>query len=566
MLTEVINSQKLVEMVEKVDIAISAFAMCAVSMIALRGEFHMFKELELCLVLVAAYLVLMHFRPKEPRKETSVGKQHSIETEPDASNSSKQVALMKRYALESNISGVMRAFRSIQQSGERLDSTVYNTVLQAHIDCGNIHAAEDFMNQIKEAGMVDVSSFHILIKAFVAVRLAAKAEAILKEAISTGAARRSSYPVVDMFNDVLVGFARENHFSAACSVLEELRTQGLNPNRGTLNAIATIINSARDADPSDDSRQILAVRQILNDFEIRGETLQIKRGVSSEHEDASPPVALPLLAAAVSRAQRVNNSEAYWHEVRMTGSLTEVKAVRKTMKQLGFLDKAEIDAWPLDGHWETDHGLTVVIEGKIVRWSGQRASRLRFTQDDRRACVLRLYGTNARGQLVSTGQTLGATKTLRWDNGDVWNSYDGRAIGQDTLHSQSMTKTLRDKNEDEAHQARAAACLKCTCRQALSVPSILESTIIQFLGSNSHYVCVSFESSQIPNSGIECGPLSSDMDMDIWRSISCRHPRVGLRHCWAAPNGNVCGQQTLVNGRETLEEDFGQHMKGVTGA
>merc|ERR1719329_1146773 len=135
------------------------------------------------------------------------------------------------------------------------------------------------------------------------------------------------------------------------------------------------------------------------------------------------------------------------------------------MKQHGFLDKMEADSSPLDGHWETDNGLTVVIEGKLLRWSGKRASRLRFTDNDRTACETRLYGEKACGHLVLPALDPTATKTLSWDNGDVWHSYDGRVIEQDTLFLQQMTKTLQDECQDEKQRECATAALQAVSRQ-----------------------------------------------------------------------------------------------------
>lgn len=179
--------------------------------------------------------------------------------------------------------------------------------------------------------------------------------------------------------------------------------------------------------------------------------------------------------------------------------------------------------------------------------------------------MLRLYGVATHGHLVSV-QAHNATKTLRWDNGDVWNSYDGRIIGQDSLFSQSMTKTLRDKMQDQMYRARASAVLRCVCKQALCVPSILENTITQFLGSDLYYVCVHFESMWNPSRIAEDGLPSLETDMDICGSISRRHPHVGLRHCWAEHGADCCGQRTLVNGEELDEDRFSRHIGAVSWA
>jgi len=255
------------------------------------------------------------------------------------------------------------------------------------------------------------------------------------------------------------------------------------------------------------------------------------------------------------------------HEIDVTGSLNQIKAVRKTLKQHGFLDKSEGEAWPLDGHWETDYNLTVVVEGKIVRWSGQRASRLRFTSEDRSACELKLYGENAHGHLVSPPHAPDARKMLMWDNGDVWYSYDGRVIGQDTLFSQTMTKTVRDKAQDEAYRARSKEVLKCVSRQGLGVPTILEENITKFLGNDLYHVRLHFASKWNPSPVDDDEELPLfDADADMCDSLSRRHPHVGLRHCWVDRTAECCGQRTLVNGLEVDEGCFSRHVGAVSWA
>lgn len=226
------------------------------------------------------------------------------------------------------------------------------------------------------------------------------------------------------------------------------------------------------------------------------------------------------------------------------------------------MDKSE-NGWPLDGHWETDHGLTVVIEGKMVRWSGRHASRLHFTNGERSACTLSLYRESAHGQLVQ-GQAPVATKSIRWSNGDTWCALDGRAIGQHVVFRQSMSKTSRDEEQGDMYRARARAVLKCVSKQALQMPAIFEDTITQFLGNDLYCVRVRFESRWNPSFKEEEDLPSSDWSSDFCEAMSRRHPQVGLRHCWADKSVNGCGQRTLANGEELSESSFNQHIKAVS--
>jgi hypothetical protein len=247
--------------------------------------------------------------------------------------------------------------------------------------------------------------------------------------------------------------------------------------------------------------------------------------------------------------------------VQITGSLASVKAVRRTLKQNGFFDKNNSVAGiasPLDGHWETEHGLTVIIEGKMVRWSRQRASKLRFTRPDRRACVLTIYGEPSQGKLLPSALVPGATKSLQWDNGDVWHSHEGRAIGPVMLCSQSMTKASRDECQHVAYRARSSAVLKCVSPKCLHLPVALEEIIKEFLGNDSYYFQVCFTSDWNP----ACMD-AIEAEADIFAFISRRHAHVGLRHCWAEKSAGCCGQRTLVNGEEVDEDCFNRHIKAV---
>lgn len=443
-----------------------------------------------------------------------------------------QVALMRKYAAVGNIKQTLSIFRAIQKSSVPVNSTMYNTVMQAWIQCGNVWAAENVMDDIKEAKMADGKTFAILMKALVKVRDFDKAKCLLQD-MQSSCVEKSAAP----FDVLLTGFAREGRINDGALVLKEMEAAGVQPNITTREIIATLLNSARHF-----HQGLSCVRQIASACghlsECRGQ------GVRLDFRD------VPRLAFLISQCQDAT-STACVHDVEIQGARTRLRAVQKTLKQQGFLQRADNDAFPLDGHWHTDHGLTVTIEGKVVRWSKERASRLCFAPGDRAKCELIVYGQPSTGHLVQPLVPF-ATRSLKWDNGDVWHSYDGRVIGGTTFFSQSMTKISRDCVQDRACQARAVAVLKSVSRQGLGLPSNLESVLSQYLGNDLYCLNVSFESTTVRP--------------DVFATLSRRHPRVGLRHCWVRPGSNACGQRTLVNGAETDEECFNRHIRAVARA
>merc|ERR1719236_202005 len=73
--------------------------------------------------------------------------------------------MIRNCAAENNLQGAISVFDSLERSGVDLNSVVYNTVLDACVECHDLQAAEAWMEQMQEAGMADVVSFNTLIKA-----------------------------------------------------------------------------------------------------------------------------------------------------------------------------------------------------------------------------------------------------------------------------------------------------------------------------------------------------------------------------------------------------------------
>merc|ERR1719321_1636521 len=105
--------------------------------------------------------------------------------------------MIRSCASEGNLKGSMEAFELLKGSGAEMNSIIYNTVLDACVQCRNLRAAEAWMEQTKEAGMADVVSFNTLIKAHL----------------------------------------QSGHFDRARRLMDEMRKQGLQPNRVTFNEL-----------------------------------------------------------------------------------------------------------------------------------------------------------------------------------------------------------------------------------------------------------------------------------------------------------------------------------------
>jgi len=250
---------------------------------------------------------------------------------------------------------------------------------------------------------------------------------------------------------------------------------------------------------------------------------------------------LPPLVAVVARAAVKPDWCA--NQIRITGNLPQVRSACKGLKKHGFLNKSKDDKFQLNGHWVTEHGLNVVIEGKVVRWSPVRASKLKFLNNDRCSCSLSVYGENTEGRLVAP-TVPEAIKSLRWDNGDVWNQFDGCRIAHEALFAQSMTKVSRDDTWDEVVRTRTDARLQAVSKYGIGLlPNCLDQ-VLQFLGSDTYFVNVNFD--------CRGGPAwsSAQESTDFVNSISLRHPQVRFHHCWAEPSKDIRCQRAIVQGKD----------------
>jgi len=113
------------------------------------------------------------------------------------SDIAKHITMIRNCAAEKNLKGAMSVFESLQSSGVELNNVVYNTVLDACVECCALDQATAWMKKMKEEKMADVVSYNTLIKFHL----------------------------------------QRNHFAKARELMDEMRKEGLQPNRVTFNEL-----------------------------------------------------------------------------------------------------------------------------------------------------------------------------------------------------------------------------------------------------------------------------------------------------------------------------------------
>jgi len=135
------------------------------------------------------------FPKAEPKKSARV-ERHPAK-DPAACDVAKHITMIRKCATEGDLQGAVSIFETIVASGVEMNSVIYNTVLDACVECRDLKAAEAWMERTQKAGMMDVVSFNTFIKAHLQI----------------------------------------GHFDKARSLMDEMRKAGLQPNRVTFNEL-----------------------------------------------------------------------------------------------------------------------------------------------------------------------------------------------------------------------------------------------------------------------------------------------------------------------------------------
>merc|ERR1719310_1505651 len=148
--------------------------------------------------------------------------------------------MIRGCASEKNLEGAMNVFSTLQQSGAELNSVVYNTVLDACVECRDLKAAESWMETMKQQGMTDVVSFNTLIKAHLQHSNFFKARFLMEDM-----RKQDLQPNRVTFNEIInamVVKGGEGRKKAIWDMVEEMKAADVMPNQVTISILLKSLN------------------------------------------------------------------------------------------------------------------------------------------------------------------------------------------------------------------------------------------------------------------------------------------------------------------------------------
>lgn len=161
-------------------------------------------------------------------------------------NVAKHIAMIRDCASKKNLEGSMSVFQTLKDSGVEVTRSMYNAVLDACVECGDLHRAEQWMASMRKEGVIDVVSYNTIVKAQVRAGNFSQARVLMEEMMKQDLA-----PNHVTYNELINGMVRSASVrkDKVWEVVDEMKSHGITPNRVTC---SILLKDLKGKSPSND--------------------------------------------------------------------------------------------------------------------------------------------------------------------------------------------------------------------------------------------------------------------------------------------------------------------------
>jgi len=150
-----------------------------------------------------------------------------LETAP--TDTARHIAMIRGCAARGNLEEAMQTFRTLEDSGAELTHSLWNTALDACVECRDLRQAEALMKRMQAAEVADAVSFNTMIKASLRQENYDRARGLMEEMKQAGCA-----PNHVTYNELINSLVRyDRHRQEVWDVVGEMARFGVQPNRVT---------------------------------------------------------------------------------------------------------------------------------------------------------------------------------------------------------------------------------------------------------------------------------------------------------------------------------------------
>merc|ERR550514_2196115 len=148
--------------------------------------------------------------------------------EQGSGNLHEHVTMIKSCGRKQDLRGAKQAFDRLKTSGAPLSPLVYNCLLDACVQCGDMKSAEEYFAQMKQLEYADVVSYNTMLKSYLQQNRSEEAQRLLQEMLERGLpANRVTY------NELLNAKVASKDRRGMWKLVEVMKAANVQPNAVT---------------------------------------------------------------------------------------------------------------------------------------------------------------------------------------------------------------------------------------------------------------------------------------------------------------------------------------------
>lgn len=175
-------------------------------------------------------------------------------------DTARHIAMIRGCASKGDLERAMETFRALEESGADLTHSLWNTALDACVECRDLPRAEALMQRMVASGKADVVSYNTVIKAHLRREHYDCARALMDEMRSAGCT--PNHVTYNELINTLMRSERESRRNQVWSVVDEMCAGGVEPNRVTC---SILLKSLRAKSSQADVSRTLALTDAMSE-------------------------------------------------------------------------------------------------------------------------------------------------------------------------------------------------------------------------------------------------------------------------------------------------------------
>merc|ERR1719207_446760 len=164
----------------------------------------------------------------------------------------QHVTMIQACGRKRDLRGAKQAFDRLKQSGAPLSPLIYNCLLDACVQCGDMKSAEEYFAQMKQLDCADVVSYNTLLKSYLQSHRSDDAHRLLQEMVERGLpANRVTY------NELLNAKVASKDRRGMWKLVEDMKAANVTPNAVTCSILLKALTEHSHAQDVAETMELL---------------------------------------------------------------------------------------------------------------------------------------------------------------------------------------------------------------------------------------------------------------------------------------------------------------------